>query len=167
LAGTSLGIARNLGFPPSQWVYRPASLRRGLLTGAARDSSQDALRTFGKAVVCGRVRAESASECRFVANAPAAAEILWRLQSRDGLDRPGWVEPHDIGTYLFQTDTTRYREISYRDNCQQSQQHGRLLPHCCHRAVELVVSVVIRSQRWGIARRMRCLSFPSGVETVC
>jgi hypothetical protein len=49
-----------------------------------------------------------------------------------------------IGTYLFQTETIRYREISDR----KGPYDGRLLPHCCHRAVERVVSVVIRSQRW-------------------
>ena len=48
-----------------------------------------------------------------------------------------------IGTYLFQTETIRYREISYR----KRPYDGHLLPHCCHRAVERVVSVVIRSQR--------------------
>ena len=49
-----------------------------------------------------------------------------------------------IGTYLFQTETIRYHEISYR----KRPYDGHLLPHCCHRAVERIVSVVIRSQRW-------------------
>ena len=49
-----------------------------------------------------------------------------------------------IGTYLFQTETIRYREISYR----KRPYDGRLLPHCCHCGVERIVSVVIRSQRW-------------------
>ena len=68
--------------------------------------------------------------------------FVWSAEPRQRL--PAWASGTAIGTYLFQTETIRYREISYR----KRPYDGHLLPHCCHRAVERIVSVVIRSQRW-------------------
>jgi hypothetical protein len=167
MAMTSLGSARSLGFPLSQWVFRvslTAPIKGG---GRGRTAPTPMPSVFGKSGPSYRVRAECRERLSVRRRRPRGLPQFWHPQNPDGLGRPRRVEPRTIGTCLFQTDTTRYREISYRDNCQQSQQHGRLLPHCCHWAVELIVSVVIRSQRLGIALRTRCLSFPSGVETVC
>jgi hypothetical protein len=72
--------------------------------------------------------------CRFAANTPAGALTLWDLRNRDGLGRWGPVEPHaGRNLYLFRTDMTRCRDISYRGRLRD----GRLLPHCCHSAVGL------------------------------
>ena len=64
-------------------------------------------------------------------------------QNRDNVGRLGGRTCTAIRTYLFQTETIRYREIS----CRKRLHDGRLLPHYRHRAVERVVSVVIRTQR--------------------
>lgn len=79
---------------------------------------------------------------QFVANADAAT--LWDRQNRENVGRLGGWNCTAIRAYLFQTETIRYREISYR----KRPHDGRLLPHCRHRAVERAVSVVIRTQRW-------------------
>ena len=82
--------------------------------------------------------------CRFVRQRlPRTRQLCGICRTAIALARWRGSSRTTIGTYLFQTETIRYREISYQDR----QHDGHLWPHCCHRAVAHVVSVVIRSQR--------------------
>jgi hypothetical protein len=162
LAPTGGGCAATRG--TSRQAPCPTSLHREVIrSGRQRDRQRDARQRAVPSIQSslGGVRKNG---CRFVANALADPQLSGVCRTAMAVGGWGASRQTTIRTYLFRTDTTSDREITYRNN---RQHHGRLLPHCCHCAVELVVSVVIRSQRLGIAPRIRCLSFPSGVETVC
>jgi hypothetical protein len=94
--------------------------------------------------------------CRFVRERPPRTlQLCGICRTAIALANWGGWGCTTIRTYLLQTETIRHREISFRD-CQHE---GHLSPHCCHRSVARVVSVVIRSQRWEL--RATCAVYRS------